>query len=548
MTSVRYSDPSDVGTDGRRTVLRPRLPMAVANAYRQHRALLINAGSLFATTGVTSILGAAYWIFAAKFYTQSEVGYGAAEIPAMLLLGTIGMFGLGTLLVGELPNCPNRAELVSAATIACAFGSLLLGLGFAYLAPLFDPRFATMLASPSDKALLVVGVVLTGVSLVFDMASIGVLRGSIQLWRNLIFSLVKLICLPIFAAFLHDKLGIGIVLSWVLGIAFSLILVAAKLAFSGTRLLARPDWRLLRSLARTAMAHNWLNIAITAPPAVFPVLVTLLVSPAANAAFYVAFTLSSFIYMIPTHLATVLFAMAAAEPEAIAPRVRFATKLSYAIGLPAVAVLILAGHWMLSIYGPGYAQLATVPMIVMTLGYIPSVPKALYIAICRAAGRTAFAATILTVFTIAEIAAAAAGGIIDGVLGLVTALLIVLTAQGLALTPSLIRAVGQHGSERRPIWRRRTHESMPAAAFAGRASLSDTDYFLADSNSSYLGAPNHRETAVSGWDGSFPDVNGRGSVAIRPEFKPPATVSSGPTREQQEAGIRALFDLAREDR
>jgi O-antigen/teichoic acid export membrane protein len=546
MISVRYSDPSNVGTDGRRTALRWRLPMAVANAYRQHRALLINAGSLFATTGVTSILGAAYWIFAAKFFTQTEVGYGAAEIPAMLLLGTIGMFGLGTLLVGELPNCRNRAELVSAATIACAFGSLLLGLGFAYLAPIFDPRFATMLASPNEKGLLVLGVVLTGVSLVFDMASIGVLRGSIQLWRNLIFSLVKLICLPIFAALLHDKLGLGIVLSWVIGIALSLILVAAKLAFSGTRLLARPDWRLLRSLARTAMAHNWINIAITAPPAVFPVLVTLLVSPSANAAFYVAFTLSSFIYMIPTHLATVLFAMAAAEPEAIAPRVRFATKLSYVIGLPAVAVLILAGHWMLGIYGPGYAKLATVPMIVMTLGYIPSVPKALYIAICRAAGRTAFAATILTVFTIAEIGAAAAGGIIDGVLGLTVALLIVLTAQGLALTPSIIRAVGQQGNKR-PIWRRRTHESMPAA-FPGRASLSDTDYFLADSNSSYLGAPDHRETAVSGRDGSFQDMNGRGSVALRPKFKPPAAVSAGPTREQQEAGIRALFDLAREDR
>jgi O-antigen/teichoic acid export membrane protein len=547
MTTVRYSDPSNVGTDRRRTALYWRLPMAVASAWRQHRAMLVNAGSLFATTGVTSILGAAYWVFAAKFFTPTEVGYGAAEIPVMLLLGTIGMFGLGTLLVGELPNCRNRAELVSAATIACAFGSLLLGLGFAYLAPFFNSRFATMLASPGQKGLLVVGVVLTGVSMVFDMASIGVLRGSIQLWRNLLFSLVKLICLPIFAAFLHDKLGVGIVLSWVVGIGLSLILVAAKLAFSGTRLTARPDWPLLRSLGRTAMAHNWLNIAITAPPAVFPVLVTLLVSPKANAAFYVAFTLSTFIYMIPTHLATVLFAMAAAEPEAIAPRVKFATKISYVIGLPAVAVLILAGHWILGIYGPSYAQLATVPMIVMTLGYIPSVPKALYIAICRAAGRTAFAATILTVFTVAEIAAAAAGGIIDGLLGLSVALLIVLTAQGLSLTPSIIRAVGQHGNTRPPVWRRRTHESMDAA-FAVRKSLSDTDYFMADSNSSYLSVPNRRETSVSGRNGSFTGMDGRGPVALRPEFKPSASVSAGPTREQQEAGIKALLDLCREDR
>ena len=439
---MTYLDPEDAEMQGRRTVPSRRSPRAiVAGVYHQHRDLLLNTGSLYGTVGVTAILGAVYWAFAARLFSQQDVGYGAAEVPAMTLFGTIGMFGLGTLLVGELPKRKRRAELASAALITCALGSLLLGLGFVVIAPQCSGEFATMLNSLGQKSIFVVGVMLTGVSMAFDMATIGVMRGGIQLGRNMAFSAVKLAALPIFAVLLHDRVGFDIAFSWVVGIALSLALVAARMALSGTRLLVRPDWGLLRSLRRTAMAHNWINVAITVPPTMFPILVTVLISPSANAAFYVAFTLATFIYMIPHHLGTVLFAMAAAEPDAIAHKVRFGLKLSYVIGLPAMAVLILGSHQILSVYGPGYARIATVPIWLLALGYIPSVPKMLYIAICRANNRIAYCATILTVFTVVEIGGVAVGAAAGGLIGLSVALLAVLTAQGIAITPPLLRAV-----------------------------------------------------------------------------------------------------------
>jgi O-antigen/teichoic acid export membrane protein len=189
------------------------------------------------------------------------------------------------------------------------------------------------------------------------------------------------------------------------------------------------------------MAYNWMNIAVTAPPSIFPILVTLLISPSTNAVFYVAFTLSAVLYLIPTHLSTVLLAMAAAEPNAIAYRVRFALKFSYLIGLPAMAVLILGSHRILSVYGPGYARIGTLPMCLFALWYIPSVFKMLYMAICRASGRMAYCAAILTLFTLAEVGAVAAGAASDGLVGLSIALLAVLTAQGAVIAPLLLRAV-----------------------------------------------------------------------------------------------------------
>ena len=72
------------------------------------------------------------------------------------------------------------------------------------------------------------------------------------------------------------------------------------LAHGGSTIFRRPDWLLLRRLRKVAIAHNWLNIAIAVPPKLIPVLVTVIVSPSANAAFYVAWMLASFLFMVPT--------------------------------------------------------------------------------------------------------------------------------------------------------------------------------------------------------------------------------------------------------
>ena len=76
----------------------------------QHRDILKNAISLLATTGLTSGLGFAYWDVAARLFSQRSVGYSDAAISVMTLLSWLGVFGLGTLLMGELPRRSGQRE------------------------------------------------------------------------------------------------------------------------------------------------------------------------------------------------------------------------------------------------------------------------------------------------------------------------------------------------------------------------------------------------------------------------------------------------------
>jgi O-antigen/teichoic acid export membrane protein len=422
---------------------------AITAVWQRHRDLLRNAGSLVASTGVASLLGLVYWMFATREFSQRAVGFASASVSAMTLLGTIGMLGLGTLLIGELPRRTGRASLVSAALLTCGLASLVIGAGFALVAPHVSYNFAEMMGTPARAAVFAAGVAVTGVTLVFDQATIGLMRGSLQLGRNIAFAIVKVLALPATAMILHDRFGAGITLSWVAGMAVSLMLVAVRLWFAHEPVLARPDFGVLRGLGRTAMAHNWLNLGMTMPFYVLPVLVTLIVSPSANAAFYIASMLTSFLFIVPAHLATVLFAVVAADPHVIAKKLRFALRLSFMIGLPGMAALILGAHTVLTMFGKGYGE-ATIPMWLMTLGYPAAVPKGLYIAVSRAKGNIPRAAVVLTTCTTAEIAAAAAGGLVSGrLIGVSLALLIVRYAEALVTTPPVLRAAFGHGRHRR---------------------------------------------------------------------------------------------------
>jgi O-antigen/teichoic acid export membrane protein len=503
---------------------RSRLMASLLRALQQNKDLLRNAGSLAGTTGMTSLFGAIFWVIAAREFSQQAVGYGSAAVSAMQLLGTIGMFGLGTMLIGELPRRRQKAGLLSAALAASGIGSLVLGFGFPPIANAFGGHFPEISGTPARLALFGAGVALTGATLVFDDATIGLMRGGVQLTRNFVMSLIKLLALPVVAVVLHDAFGVGLVLAWVFGTVVSLGPAAIMLRRDGTRIFHRPDWGLLRRLGKVAVAHNWLNLAIQTPPRLYPVLVVLVVSPSANAAFYVAWMLASFLLMVPASLSTVLFAVVSATPEVIAEKLRFVLRLSLIIGIPAMIALGLCAHLVLSIFGANYAQLATLPLWLLILAYIPGLPKLQYISVCRATGRVGRAAIVMTAAACCEMAAVVLGGKFGGLIGLSAAYLGVTVLEALVTAPTVLRAAYGRGEQRRAG--NRTTAAFPATV--GAVALAAA---VAEGRS--------LDVAPEVWrSGSFP-------AAITDSFRALAS-DDGQTDYliRQQAGLAALMAMA----
>jgi O-antigen/teichoic acid export membrane protein len=442
MTNAQYDYfPSESGNRPSRVPRQPsQRPAAIHDILRRNQDLLRNAGSLAATTGVTSAFGFGYWIYAARVFPQDAVGYGSAAISAMTLLGTIGMFGIGTMLIGELPRRASRGELMMAGIIASFIGSLILGVGFALVSLAFGSHFVEIAGTFGRMAIFSFGVAITGATLVFDDATIGLMRGGLQLTRNVTVSIAKMAALLACALILHDMFGVGIMLSWVLGTLVSGLPVIVMIKRGGGSFLHRPDWKSFWQLGKVTLSHNWLNLAIATPVKLIPVLVVVVVSPSSNAAYYVASMLASFLFMVPMHLSTVLFAIASAAPEMISEKLRFVLRMSLVIGVPGGLILGLSSHFVLSIFGSSYASLATGPLWLLIASYIPGLPNTVYIAVCRATGRVNQAAIFLMAAAAIQMAAIVVGGKLGGLYGLSYGILAVAILQALVTTPSVLKA------------------------------------------------------------------------------------------------------------
>ncbi len=404
-------------------------------------SLLTSASSLIGTTAVTSILGFAYWWLAARQFPARSVGLASASISAMLLLGTLGALGFGTLLIRELPRRRDQAFpfVLAALTVTAAAGAVLGG-AFACIVPFLSTEFAPLSASPWTVILFAVGVGLTSATIVLDQALLGILRGGKQFWRNALFSATKLLALGALGFWSTDRQALAIYATWILGNALSLAWVAL-----GT-LAARRSWRVyvprvrvLWSFRRAALGHHLLNLALQGTSFATPLIVTAVVSATANAYFYAAWTMAGFVYAGPMALAVSLYAVGSNAPEAIAQRMRFTFGLALLGGIAANVVVFFATDPLLRLFGADYAANAGTALRLLGLGVFPIIIKDNYVTLRRIEGRVRGAAGLVAVGGVLELGCAAIGALVGDLKGVALGLVIGLCLEALLMLPTVYR-------------------------------------------------------------------------------------------------------------
>lgn len=385
-----------------------------------NRTILTNAGALVSTTGVTSVLGFVYWWVAARQFPQAAVGLASAAISAMGLLGGVSVLGLGTLLMGELQRQPGkRASLITTALIVSGTAGGVLGLVFALVAPSLSADLQPLGASLWAMLLFALGVSVTAVALVIDQALIGLLRGGSQFWRNALFAAAKLAALWLASIWIANQSGLVIWATWVVGIPISFAFLAIFAVRANIPLRAyQPDWSLLRHLRRAALGHHALNLVLQGPILGLPVLVTVQLSASTNAHFYAAWMIAYLVFMVPVSLTTVLYAVSAAQPEALARQIRHTLQMSGAVGLLANMVVLLGADLLLGVFGPAYAAEAGWTLRILALGVFPLIVRSHYIAIARIHKKVNETARYMAGGALLELAFAALGAAVGGLTGL----------------------------------------------------------------------------------------------------------------------------------
>ena len=387
----------------------------------------MNAGSLISSLGVSAGLGFVYWWVAARYFAKPEVGLASALIAAMNLLGAFGIVGLGTLLMGKLArrasdeSAYSRSGLVVTALLVAAVVSTLFGLGFVLLAPRFSSEFAVLQTRPDLAVSFVFGVAITGVTLVLDQAVIGLLRGGLQFWRNVIFAVVKLVFVVVIGLWWFGGKDAAILYNtWTMGNLVSLIGFGVLAWRSGLRLRTwRPNLGVLRELPGEALRHHMLNLALQTNALALPVIVTVLLSAEVNASFAMAWLLASFVSTIPFSLGMALYAVGSRTGQSnLGQKIRLSLRLSTGVAVIANIGLWLGADVIIGIFGPAYREQAPWALRLLTLAVFPIIIKDHFIAIRRVSGRMAQTAGMAALGGALELSGAVIGALIGGLYGL----------------------------------------------------------------------------------------------------------------------------------
>ncbi|SDT68902.1 lipopolysaccharide biosynthesis protein [Actinoplanes derwentensis] len=415
----------------------------IFSALKGHVDLFLNAGSLMATTLITSAFGFAYWWVAAHLAPQAAVGEASAAVSAMTLIGTIGMFGMGTMLIAELPTIARRKwDLISTCLLTAGTAATAGGLIYVLVADLWIPSLQDALGGVFGTVLLVIGIGLTAMTLVLDEAMIGLLQGPLQLMRNAWFSLIKLVLLGVVAIIPGLALTSSVLLlTWVAGVVSSTAILFRVLRRRGMIDSLRPHPGLMRGRGRATFDHNLLNLATYLPRVTLPLIVLATISKEANAAFYTAFMVLSFMAMVPGNFAITLFAVTAGDKSALRSKVRVGLLICLAGGVPASVAVFFLSEQIMGLFGSNYAKTAGEALAILSLTYVPFVFHHFFLAISRVQGRLR-GAGIFSVFAgLAELGAATWAGYHGDLNDLVTAVAVVMAIETVLVAPIVLKVV-----------------------------------------------------------------------------------------------------------
>jgi O-antigen/teichoic acid export membrane protein len=422
--------------------LGQRLGSRVAEAKSALEGPLIrNAAHLYGSTIITSFLGFFYWFIAARLVPPSAVGTASAVQSAAQFISVFCVFGLSTFVISELSIDKRQARsLILTAVVSVSVATFVVAVAAAVGFQFSTSAISDGVAGAIGVLVFVLLAIFSTDLLVLDDACIGLLRGDLQLRRNVVFAVSKLALLPILITVWASRSGVELVVAWTTGLALSMLLVVLELGKLTKGQSSRLDFRNLLLKRQLMFRHHWLNISIQSPRLIFPVLVALIISPSANAAFTATFLVVGIVQTIPNLLSTVLFALAPGDDEALRREVKKTMKISLVLSVASAPFFFVFASSILKLFGPEYA-VASLAMGFLGLSTYPYAIKSHYVSIARVQGRMHQAVLWTMAGAFLEAGFAAAGAAIHGLTGVSIGILVALSLEAIVYSPTVFNVL-----------------------------------------------------------------------------------------------------------
>lgn len=364
-------------------------PEAVPDGHLEaHRALTRGGVAFISSSVLTTLSGLGYWLIAAHMMSRSDLGRGSSLLSALLTVSAIAQLNYARALPGLLPRARTDARrmlAVAYARVICA--SLILGLGFALIAPRVDRQFHYVLSFPFFAILFAIAVPLLSLFTLEDAVLATVRRSVIVPFENASFGILKLLLLPALVVIGMRPLSFLIAISWVTPL---IIIVVPLNIYLFARAVPQAAATFPSSMPKegTWVRYDFAGYLFwllgTLP---LPVLTITILGPTRSAAFYVPFSIATAIEVMILNLGNTLTSeMSRTRGRFSPPTAIFVWRIWVLLGLLSICLIAIAPY-VLALFGSQYEAAGTSIFRVLMVAIVPR--SVLFFCIAATRARTA---------------------------------------------------------------------------------------------------------------------------------------------------------------
>jgi O-antigen/teichoic acid export membrane protein len=139
------------------------------------------------------------------------------------------------------------------------------------------------------------------------------------------------------------------------------------------------DRTILKETAHFSLANYIVSYLNGFPALLLPIIITNLIGAKENAVYYIAYSISSLLFLIPLAVANSIFAEGSSSIETLGDTIKRASKILLIVMLPAIALMILFAPLILSFFGKQYSIQGIAILRILSL-------SGLFIAVCYPCG------------------------------------------------------------------------------------------------------------------------------------------------------------------
>jgi O-antigen/teichoic acid export membrane protein len=315
-------------------------------------SLYRNSIYLILSTAVMAFFGFFFWIINARLFKTEQVGIATTLISILNLISSFTLLGLNNGIIRYLPTSDKKNQKINTSFTLVALVSAGMSLIYLIYINTFSPKLIFVRENIFFAMLFVLFIVFSSLNNILESVFIAYRSAKYILVKNTIFSIIKL-ALPIFlislgAYGIFASVGIATVIALILGFIFLII----KFNY-----LINPtiNTEVVKRMTKFSLGNYLAGFIGGVPTMVLPIIILDSLGAKFSAYFYMAMTIASLLYIIPTAISQSLFAEGSTTERELKKHLVKALKMNFSILVPAILVTFLFGKYILLAFGKQYS-------------------------------------------------------------------------------------------------------------------------------------------------------------------------------------------------